>query len=170
MCQIQQQTFCPEKDGGFKTFHFGLYVFVKGPPPSFPPSAPAMPVQPSAPPPAGPGGSSTATTYSSSSSHSSSYSSHSSSYSSHSSSSSVSSSSSTKVLRNMLYNYIYWVELSIKARTALAEVGFVCWSKSLHQIMQSWYGGWGSCFLLKPKAKGDDTNINVLGYNKRNKK
>lgn len=163
MCQIQQQTFCPEKDGGFKTFHFGLYVFVKGPPPSFPPSAPAMPVQPSAPPPAGPGGSSTATTYSSPSSHSSSYS-------SHSSSSSVSSSSSTKVLRNMLYNYIYWVELSIKARTALAEVGFVCWSKSLHQIMQSWYGGWGSCFLLKPKAKGDDTNINVLGYNKRNKK
>lgn len=163
MCQIQQQTFCPEKDGGFKTFHFGLYVFVKGPPPSFPPSAPAMPVQPSAPPPAGPGGSSTATTYSSSSSHSSSYS-------SHSSSSSVSSSSSTKVLRNMLYNYIYWMELSIKARTALAEVGFVCWSKSLHQIMQSWYGGWGSCFLLKPKAEGDDTNINVLGYNKRNKK
>lgn len=70
----------------------------------------------------------------------------------------------------MLYNYIYWVELSIKARTALAEVGFVCWSKSLHQIMQSWYGGWGSCFLLKPKAEGDDTNINVLGYNKRNKK
>lgn len=163
MCQIQQQTFCPEKDGGFKTFHFGLYVFVKGPPPSFPPSAPAMPVQPSAPPPAGPGGSSTATTYSSPSSHSSSYS-------SHSSSSSVSSSSSTKVLRNMLYNYIYWMELSIKARTALAEVGFVCWSKSLHQIMQSWYGGCGSCFLLKPKAKGDDTNINVLGYNKRNKK
>lgn len=148
---------------GFKTFHFGLYVFVKGPPPSFPPSAPAMPVQPSAPPPAGPGGSSTATTYSSPSSHSSSYS-------SHSSSSSVSSSSSTKVLRNMLYNYIYRMELSIKARTALAEVGFVCWSKSLHQIMQSWYGGWGSCFLLKPKAKGDDTNINVLGYNKRNKK
>lgn len=99
MCQIQQQTFFPEKDGRFKTFHFGLYVFVKGPPPSFPPSAPAMPVQPSAPPPAGPGGSSTATTYSSSSSHSSSYS-------SHSSSSSVSSSSSTKVLRNVIQLYI----------------------------------------------------------------
>ena len=122
MCQIQQQTFCPEKDVGFKTFHFGLYVFVKGPPPSFPPSAPAMPVQPSAPPPAGPGGSSTATTYSSSSSHSSSYSSH--------SSSSVISSSSTKVLRNMLYNYIYWVELSIKARTALAEVGLSAGAKA----------------------------------------
>lgn len=64
-----------------------------GPPPSFPPSAPAMPTQPSVPPAAGPGVSSTVTTYSSSS-HSSSYSSHSSS--SHSSSSGSSRSSIKK--------------------------------------------------------------------------